>query len=67
MKSYNTKGLYNKYDKNHKERDSLDYYSTPTKEMTNILKQLQLDFSNKVILEPCCGGRSYAFRNYGLY
>ena len=29
---YNTKGLYNAYDKNHKERDALDYYSTPTDE-----------------------------------
>lgn len=31
MKTYNKKGLYNSYDKNHKERDSLDYYSTPPK------------------------------------
>ena len=67
MKSYNKKGLYNSYDKKHKERDNLDYYSTPAKEVTNILKQLKLDFSNKTILEPCCGGRSYVCWNYGLY
>lgn len=67
MKTYNKKGLYNSYDKKHKERDALDYYSTPTKEVTNILKELKLDFSNQVILEPCCGGRSYIHRNYGLH
>lgn len=67
MKSYNIKGLYNKYDKNHKERDNLDYYSTPIAEVTNILRQLKIDFSNKVILEPCCGGRKYLYGYYGLY
>ena len=56
MKSYTKKGLYNSYDKKHKERDSLDYYSTPNAEVTNILNELNLDFSNMIILEPCCGG-----------
>ena len=40
MKNYTVKGLYNSYDKNHKERDALDYYSTPTKEVVNILNTL---------------------------
>ena len=52
---YNTKGLYTRYDKNHKERDKLDYYSTPTEEVYNILNTLDIDFSNSVILEPCAG------------
>lgn len=66
MKSYNKKGLYNSYDKKHKERDSLDYYSTPIIEVTNILEQLKLDFSNMTILEPCCGSRKYLYRYNGL-
>lgn len=53
---YTTKGLYNSYDKKHKERNALDYYSTPIKEVTNILEKINLDFNNTVILEPCCGG-----------
>lgn len=53
---YNKRGLYNGYDKKHKERDALDYYSTPTEEVINILNELKLDFSNMIILEPCCGG-----------
>ena len=53
---YNKKGLYNGYDKKHKERDALDYYATPTEEVANILNILNLDFSNMIILEPCCGG-----------
>ena len=56
MKSYNKKGLYNSYDKKHKERDNLDYYSTPKEEVTNILNKLNLDLKNMIILEPCCGG-----------
>lgn len=56
MKSYDNKGLYNKYDKKHKERDSLDYYSTPIEEVTNILNEMGINFCNKTILEPCCGG-----------
>lgn len=53
---YNNKGLYNRYDKNNKEREALDYYATPTDEVLNILKVLNLDFSNQSILEPCVGG-----------
>lgn len=52
---YNSKGLYVGYDRNHKERDALDYYSTPTKEVENILDIMQLDLSSS-ILEPCAGG-----------
>jgi hypothetical protein len=52
---YNAKGMYNGYDKNHKERAALDFYATPTKEVENILNQLNIDFSNEIILEPCCG------------
>ena len=53
MKNYTVKGLYNSYDKNHKERDAVDYYSTPTKEVINILNTLKLNFNDKSILEPC--------------
>ena len=53
MKNYTVKGLYNSYDKNHKERNALDYYSTPTKEVINMLNTLKLDFNDKSILEPC--------------
>ena len=67
MKTYSKKGLYNSYDKKHKERDNLDYYSTPIAEVTNILNQLDLDFKNRIILEPCCGGRSYVSRHSELY
>ncbi len=57
MGQYNKKGLYTGYDKNHKERDALDFYSTPTEEVTNILDELWLPFKNNdVILEPCAGG-----------
>lgn len=52
---YNTKGLYNSYDKNHKTRDTWDYYSTPTEEVENILNILQYDFNGDIILEPCAG------------
>lgn len=54
--SYNNKGLYCGYDKNHKEREALDYYASPTCEVENILNIMQLDLNNKKILEPCCGG-----------
>lgn len=70
MKTYNKKGLYNSYDKKHKERDALDYYSTPTEEVLNILNILRINFNNKNILEPCCGGghmfkgiEEYVFKN----
>ena len=53
LEKYNKQGLYNGYDKKHKERDALDYYSTPTKEVLNILKILNINFENTSILEPC--------------
>jgi len=53
LEKYNKRGLYNGYDKNHKERDALDYYSTPTEEVINILETMQLDLSDSIILEPC--------------
>lgn len=56
MKTYSVKGLYNSYDKNHKERNALDYYSTPTKEVLNILEKININFNNTSILEPCVGG-----------
>lgn len=56
MGQYTNKGLYNRYDKNHKEREALDYYATPTVEVENILNILGIDFSNCSILEPCVGG-----------
>ena len=60
MRQYNKKGLYTAYDKNHKERQSEDYYSTPTEEVENILQRLydegKLDLADKYILEPSCGG-----------
>ena len=70
MGQYTNKGLYNKYDKNHKERDKLDYYATPTVEVINILNELNINFDNSTILEPCVGGGhmaegidSYLFNN----
>lgn len=56
MGQYSKKGLYSGYDKNHKEREALDYYATPPKEVTNILEVLGLDLTGANILEPCCGG-----------
>ena len=56
MGQYTNKGLYNKYDKNHKERNKLDYYATPTAEVINILEEIEPNFMNKSILEPCVGG-----------
>lgn len=53
---YNKKGLYNSYDRNHKERDALDYYATPTKEVFNILQTLHLPLEGAYVLEPCIGG-----------
>lgn len=55
MGQYGKKGLYSGYDKNNKERESLDYYSTPTEEVTNILNRLNIDFNGQTILEPCAG------------
>lgn len=56
MGQYSSKGLYNKYNKNNKEREEKDYYATPTDEVLNILKELEFDFTNQSILEPCIGG-----------
>lgn len=53
---YNKKGMYAGYDKNHKERNKLDYYSTPTEEVENILNVMNIDLDRSTILEPCCGG-----------
>lgn len=54
-KSYDKTGSYAGYDKNNKERESLDYYSTPICEVENILGTLKINFSNSIILEPSCG------------
>lgn len=56
MGQYTTKGLYNKYDRNHRERSKTDYYATQPGETLNILEHLGIDFSNQSILEPCAGG-----------
>ena len=56
MGQYTNKGLYNSYKKNNAEREANDYYATPECEVTNILKVLNYDFSDQVILEPCIGG-----------
>lgn len=56
MGQYTNKGLYNAYDKNHKERDKLDYYATPTAEVENILDELNINFISQSVLEPCVGG-----------
>lgn len=56
MGQYSKKGTYSGYDKNNKERDALDYYSTPTNEVANILSVLNIDFNGATILEPCAGG-----------
>lgn len=56
MGQYSKKGLYSGYDKNHKEREALDYYATPIQEVVNILEVTGIDLKNKCVLEPCCGG-----------
>ena len=56
MGLYGTKGLYNGYKKNNKEREALDYYATPPAEVYNILDTLGLNLNGKTILEPCVGG-----------
>ena len=55
MRLYANNASYAGYDKNHKEREALDYYSTPTEEVENILNILNLPFEDSVILEPCAG------------
>lgn len=56
MGLYTNKGLYNRYKKNNKEREALDYYATPPDEVTNILFVTNARLDGKVILEPCVGG-----------
>lgn len=57
MSKYSTKGSYAGYDPKNKEREALDYYSTPTLEVTNILDTINLPFTNEdIVLEPCAGG-----------
>ena len=63
MGQYSKKGLYSAYDKNHKERDALDYYSTPTEEVTNILETLNKEgLKDSTILEPSSRVRPYCVR-----
>lgn len=56
MGQYTKNGLYAGYKKNHSEREALDFYSTPTAEVENILTVLDYDFTGQTILEPCVGG-----------
>ena len=44
MGQYSKKGMYSGYDKNHKERDKKDYYSTPVEEVFNILDKIGFKF-----------------------
>ena len=44
---YNKKGMYSGYKKNNKEREALDYYSTPTEEVTHILNILNFHLKDK--------------------
>lgn len=56
MGKFTNKGLYNSYNRSNEDRDSSDYYATPPQKVYNILTELNIDFSNKTILEPSCGG-----------
>ena len=57
MGQYNKKGMYSGYDKNNKEREALDYYATPSQEVTNILKTMGLEITAQdYVLDPACGG-----------
>lgn len=57
MGNYSKTGSYAGYDRNNKERESLDYYATPVKEVENILQVLNFtNLEDCSILEPCCGG-----------
>lgn len=56
MGQYTNKGLLNGYKKNNKEREALDYYATPSQEVTNILEIMQLPLKGATVLEPSCGG-----------
>ena len=51
MGQYTNKGLYNKYKKNNKEREALDFYSTPTSEVTNAMLEAGIVVEDKTILE----------------
>ena len=62
--TYNKKGMYAGYDKSHKERNALDYYSTPTAEVVNILETMKLDLDGTVILEPCGGHMVKGIQTY---
>lgn len=54
---YDNKGLYNGYDKTHKDREALDYYATPPWEVKNILNELRLNFKDSdIILDNSMGG-----------
>ena len=53
---FDKKGGYAGYDKNNKEREALDFYATPPKEVYNILNVMNLKFENNdVILDNSCG------------
>ena len=52
---YDKKGGYAGYNKNHKNRQTNDFYSTPVEEAENILEHLNINFNGKTILEPCAG------------
>ena len=56
MGQYTNKGLYNKYDKNHKERNKTDYYATPPGETLNILSIYRPLLNYENVLEPCAVG-----------
>ena len=43
MRQYSKIGSYAGYDKNNKEREALDYYATPIKEVENIIHKLGLE------------------------
>lgn len=45
MGLYTKSGLYSGYKKNNKEREALDYYATPPREVFNILNILNINFS----------------------
>lgn len=69
MGQYTKKGLLNGYRKNNREREALDYYATPSKEVFNILKETNISLEGRTILEPCIGGGHMAqgIENYLTY
>ena len=56
MGLYSHNANYTGYKKNHAEREALDYYSTPTEEVENILDTININLNHTIILEPCAGG-----------